>query len=85
MNWTVFVGNRAGKNLKRFPKHDQENIRFALRQFAVNPSTGDIEKMEGERDVWRRRIGAYRIKYEVRQAQRLVYVFEIKRRTSTTY
>lgn len=84
MNWIVFVGNRARKNLKGFPQDDRENIRSALRQLVINPFAGDIEKMEGEA-VWRKRVGSYRIKYEIRQSERLVYVFEIKRRTSTTY
>lgn len=85
MNWTVVVDDVAEKQLKRIPRVDAERIRAALREFVVNPYAGDIRKMEGEEDVWRRRIGAYRILYEVRVKARIVSVFDVRRRTSSTY
>jgi len=85
MSWEVVVDTGAQKQLKRISKTDTERIRAVLREFAVNPYAGDIRKMEGEDDVWRRRIGAYRILYEVRTKPRTIYVFDIHRRTSSTY
>ncbi|MBU1015259.1 type II toxin-antitoxin system RelE/ParE family toxin [Patescibacteria group bacterium] len=85
MNWEVLVANAAKKRLRRFPKRDAEQILSAVEQFAVSPYSGDIEKMEGEKDTWRRRVGAYRVFYEVYQSKRLVYVYDIRRRTSKTY
>jgi len=41
--------------------------------------------MEGRDDVWRRRTGSYRIFYEVDTVRKIIYVFDIKRRTSKTY
>lgn len=55
-----------------------------VRDLPTNPFTGDVEKMEAER-VWRRRVGAYRIFYEIISTQKVIYVFNIKRRTSSTY
>ena len=83
--WDLIVEGEVWKTVRKFPRSDRERVDFVIAGLRSNPYGGDIEKMEGEKDVWRRRIGAYQIKYEVRQAQRLVYVFEIKRRTSTTY
>lgn len=85
MNWEVIADADARKQLKRIPRRDAERIRVALREFAVNPYAGDIRKMEGEGDVWRRRSGVYRILYEVRVKARIVYVLDIRRRTSSTY
>jgi len=56
-----------------------------MRELVVSPYAGDIEKMEGEAYAWRRRIGSYRLFYEVHQGDRNVYVFRIERRTSKTY
>ena len=56
-----------------------------MEECAVNPYAGDIEKMEGTEDIWRRRIGAYRITYEIRTKEKMVYVFEVAHRTSNTY
>ena len=85
MNWTVAVDPAARKQLKRIPKAHAERVHVVIREFVVNPHAGDILKMEGEEDVWRRRIGAYRILYEVRVKSRIVYVFDVRRRTSSSY
>ena len=85
MSWEVIVDPDARKQLKRIPRRDRERIRAALREFAANPYAGDIRKIEGEEDAWRRRIGAYRMLYEVRVKAKVVYVFNIRRRTSSSY
>ena len=36
-----------------------------VEKLPLNPYAGDIKKMEGEEYVWRRRVGAYRIFYEI--------------------
>ena len=34
-----------------------------IKDLAIDPYTSDIQKMKGERNVWRRRIGSYRLFY----------------------
>jgi len=85
MTWGVIVDSTAEKFLRKIPKNDVERIKTAIDEFVVNPYVGDIEKMEGEIDTWRRRVGSYRIFYEVRTKDRIICVFKVKRRTSSTY
>lgn len=85
MNWELRVGKTAKKKLKCFPRKDQNRIVIALRDFISSPYSGDIEKIEGEIDTWRRRIGNYRILYEIDVANKLILIRDIRRRTSTTY
>lgn len=85
MSWQLIVDPYARKYLKRIPRNDAERITAVLRELVVNPYTGDIARMEGEENTWRRRVGSYRIFYEVRTAKKLINVFEIQRRTSSTY
>ena len=85
MSWLLIIDAWARKRLKRIPKDDARRIVDAIEECAVNPYAGDIEKMEGAEDTWRRRIGAYRIKYEIRTKEKVVYIFEVARRTSKTY
>lgn len=85
MNWDLIVDDFVKKRLKRILRRDAERISAAISEFAFNPFAGDVEKMEREENVWRRRVGAYRIIYEVRKGKRIVYVFDVRRRTSKTY
>ncbi|MBI2623743.1 MAG: type II toxin-antitoxin system RelE/ParE family toxin [Candidatus Liptonbacteria bacterium] len=56
-----------------------------LDSLAANPYAGDTWKMKGEEHSWRRRVGNYRIFYELFPNERVVHVYKIERRTSKTY
>jgi len=85
MSWQVIVDNFAKKQTRKFPKNDSFRIAKILEELISNPYAGDVSKMEGRDDVWRRRTGSYRIFYEVDTVRKIIYVFDIKRRTSKTY
>jgi len=52
---------------------------------ANDPHAGDIVRLKGTRFGWRRRVGDYRILYDLDRAERLITVQHIARRTTTTY
>ena len=52
---------------------------------ASDPFTGDIERLKDERAAFRRRVGDWRIFFDVYPDRRLVEVVDIRRRTTTTY
>ena len=85
MNWQIAAAGRARKQLKRFPLADADRIERAIDEMARDPFAGDIEKMGGQENIWRRRVGAYRIFYEVFANQRMIRITEIRRRASNTY
>ena len=85
MSWLVSIASSARKNLKRFPLRSREKILLSLEEFIFNPYAGDIEKIKGEDNTWRRRVGDYRIIYDVNPKKNLVEVRIIKRRSSNTY
>ena len=85
MNWLVNVPNRVRKIIKKFPQKDQERVLAAMRNFVLNPFTGDIEKIEEKENGWRRRVGNYRIFYNIKIKERIVEITEVQRRTSKTY
>lgn len=84
-SWVVSVRGRARKALVKFPAHDRERIVVILDSLAANPYAGDVWKMKGEEHSWRCRVGDYRIFYELFPNERVIYVYKIERRTSTTY
>ena len=85
MTWQVLVRARAQKRLKHFPAKERARIKAALREIGADPFTGDIEQMTGTDHVWRRRVGSYRIFYELFAVKRVIFVFRVERRTSQTY
>ena len=85
MNWELRLKKLVKKEILRFPRRDQEQLRVTLREMSWDPYTGDIVKLHGEKNGWRRRVGAYRVFYELILEEKVVYVFRIERRTSSIY
>jgi len=52
---------------------------------AGDPFAGDVLKLEGEGNRWRRRVGSYRIFFAIDTTAKTAAVSAIVRRTSSTY
>lgn len=85
MSWEIRVHKDVEKEMRRFPLHDKNRILEGIDEIRINPYIGDIKKMSGEENVWRRRIGSYRIFYELYYDESCVVIFRVERRTSKTY
>lgn len=83
MRWTLVVTKPARKDLGKVPNRDQARIKRTLQSLENDPFSGDIKRLEP--DGWRRRIGSYRIFYDLLPEEKLIVVTAIRRRTSTTY
>ena len=85
MNWEIKLAKRVSKEMKHIPKKDAKRLLFVLERLTENPYHGDIEKIRSEDNLWRRRMGNYRIIYKILSEQKYIEVFDIRRRTTTTY
>lgn len=83
--WDLQVDPNVFKVLKKIPRHDAEVILELIRLLPTSPYFGDIQKMKGEDNTWRRRVGSYRIFFRIKTAEKVVLVFHLERRTSKTY
>ena len=83
MNWTLIVTDPARKELRRLPKRDVQRILAALGRMRDDPFSGDIKRLHPE--GWRRRVGNYRVFYDLAMDEHRIVVTAIERRTSTTY
>lgn len=59
--WRVHVPKRVAKTIQKFPVNDRARTLEILRGFEFDPWIGDIQKIKGEENEWRRRVGNYRI------------------------
>jgi mRNA-degrading endonuclease RelE of RelBE toxin-antitoxin system len=50
-----------------------------------DPFSGDVVRLKAQPTAWRRRVGDYRIFFDIDPGQLVIDVVEIRRRTSTTY
>lgn len=83
MNWQLLVTKSAKKELAKLPNQDQVRLEHALDTLQNDPFSGDIKCLQPSE--WRKRVGNYRIFYDLDIDQRHIVVTAIKRRTSTTY
>jgi mRNA-degrading endonuclease RelE of RelBE toxin-antitoxin system len=83
--WTLRVAKQAQKGLAKAPAKSQRLLRAALEDMQQNPFSGDLVRLQSERATWRRRVGSYRIFFDVYPESQLVDIVDISRRTSTTY
>ena len=83
--WRVAVEPPVRKMLKRLSKEDHVRVISAIQSLIIDPYGGDLQKLNGTEDSWRRRVGSYRIFFEILQSERRVDIFKIERRGSKTY
>ena len=84
-NWSFRVDNKVYRVLKKIPKPTAQRIVRAVEALPENPYVGDIVKVKGEQLLWRRRIGEYRIFFEIHQDNRFIDVVRVERNGSKTY
>lgn len=84
-NWDLQIDLDVYKILKRIPRDNAEKILGVIKFLPANQYFGDIQKMKGKDDVWRRRIGSYRIFYKIKLIEKSIIVFYLERRKSKTY
>ena len=82
MSWDYRLADSALKNLKRFPGSDRRRIYEALEAMKTDPFRGDVKPVQGEENLYRRRVGAYRIYFRPALALRLLDIPEIERKQS---
>ncbi len=85
MAWAVVIAKSAEKKLRKIPSKDQHYILKALEDMEQNPFSGDVVRLKNQDGVLRRRVGHWRIFFEIDFDNRRVLISAIERRTSTTY
>lgn len=84
-NWTVRVAGPAERSLaKQVPHRDRDRILEAIDQMRQNPFAGDIVRLK-DYPIAYRRVGNWRILFDVDSDARIVIVQAVVRRTSRTY
>ena len=80
MKYTVRLNTRVGKVLDRLPPDMRRRIVRRLEALEDNPRPRGVEKLTGVDELYRVRVGTYRIVYAIRDRELVVIVVRIGHR-----
>ncbi|HLG19994.1 MAG TPA: type II toxin-antitoxin system RelE/ParE family toxin [Bdellovibrionota bacterium] len=78
--YRIEFSRSAERQLKAVPRADQERIVRSILSLESNPFPSGVRKLSGYDDVFRIRVGTYRILYSVQGTHLLVIVLKIGHR-----
>jgi len=78
--YRVEVSATAERQLKKIRREDQVRILRSIRFLASEPRPGGCRKMSGYDDIYRIRVGYYRVIYEIDGKRIVVVVLKIGHR-----
>jgi len=80
-SYRVLIKASAAKEIEAVdPKKDRQRIVAAIRSLADNPRAPGCEKLAGEDDRYRIRVGRYRVIYSVGDGELVVVVVRVGHR-----
>lgn len=85
MAYRVELTPGAQRELRRLPPDVQERLEAPILALGENPRPAGVRKLQGEPDVWRNRVGPYRVVYDIHDDRCLVIILKVARRSETTY
>ncbi len=78
--YRVIVKPSADKALQRLPLEAQRRIVAKLAELAVEPRPASVVKLAGDENLWRIRVGVYRVGYVINDSEVMVHVLVINHR-----
>lgn len=80
MEYRVEIADTALKALRKLPVRDAARIDGAILALAKTPRPRGVKRLQGQPDLYRVRVGDYRILYAIRDNRLLVLVVRIAHR-----
>ena len=83
MSFRVYIKKNALKTLKELPHPVASRILSAIKLLESFPKKGDIRPLKGAKEeVWRLRVGQWRVLFYVRFDTKEIFIFRIRKRES---
>ena len=77
MAYQILMQPRARRELEKLPNVVGERIASAIDALANDPRPPSVKKLQGDENLWRIRVGAYRIVYEIHDDRLIVLVVRV--------
>lgn len=79
-DYTVVFARSARKELQNLDPQVARRILKAIEALVANPRPSGVVKLEGASDLWRIRVGEWRVVYRISDRDRLVDVIAVRHR-----
>jgi mRNA interferase RelE/StbE len=80
MSYTILFQPAARRELSRIEHSNQRRILAAIESLAQNPRPAGCTKMSGFNDVWRIRVGVFRIIYKIEDRRLIIEIVRVGHR-----
>lgn len=80
--YSIHIPRHVAKQLKRIPNPFRTRIEKAIDQLTQNPYPHQCKKLEGYTDLWRLRVGDYRILYRIAETIQVIEIDTVEHRQS---
>lgn len=80
MRYTITLTPRAAKELRAIARSDQERLARRIDGLALNPKPYGVRKLSGDENLYRIRVGDFRVVYSIEDRRLVVMVIRIGHR-----
>ena len=80
MRYEIIIRPTAEKSLDKIPRPSRRRIADALDKLREDPRPAGVVKLSGEDNLWRIRVGDYRVVYEIHDDRLIVLVLRVAHR-----
>jgi mRNA interferase RelE/StbE len=79
-DYRLELAKSAERDWARLPAAIQERVTKAIDRLAANPRPPGIKKLQGSLNLWRIRVGDFRVIYSIDDQERVVDISHIRNR-----
>ncbi|MBN8835567.1 MAG: hypothetical protein ABS68_00575 [Niastella sp. SCN 39-18] len=80
MGFTVIIKQSAQKQISKLPVAYQNKVKQVILALEKQPRPHGYIKLTGTDNIYRIRVGVYRIVYEIADKHLLIYIFDVEHR-----
>ena len=85
MKWGLVITSGAKRQLRRLSALERNQVDHAFAEMCDDPYSGDFKFLRGSGGALRRRVGDWRILFELDTEKNLIVITGVRRRASNTY
>ena len=79
-SFNIIIKPSAERELRKLPKHILSEVSKLFSEFAEHPYPRRVEKLSGGEELYRIRVGEYRVVYNIDLKIRVITIYRVRHR-----